>query len=65
VVFAGKGVAGLQEAGWINTSPVAIPRIEILGIHPSWQTLLTQGAVLLVVVATFVFNTRMSGPMRK
>ena len=65
VVLAGKGVAGLQEAGWIHTSPVAIPRIEILGIHPSWQALLTQGAVLLVVVATFMFNTRMSGPMRK
>ena len=62
VVLAGKGVAGLQEAGLIHTSPVAIPRIDILGIHPSWQTLLTQVAVLLVVVATFVLNTRATTP---
>ncbi len=62
VVLAGKGVAGLQEAGWIHTSPVAIPRIDFLGIHPSWQTLLTQVAVLLVVVATFVLNTRTTKP---
>lgn len=62
VVLAGKGVAGLQEAGWIHTSPVAIPRIEILGIHPSWQTLLAQVAVLLVVMATFVLNRRATTP---
>ncbi len=62
VVLAGKGVAGLQEAGWIHTSPVAIPRIDFLGIHPSWQTLLTQVAVLLVVAATFVLNTRTTKP---
>jgi high-affinity iron transporter len=64
MVLAGKGVAGLQEAGWINTSPVAIPRIDILGIHPSWQTLLAQVAVLLVVVATFLLNTRMTFPKK-
>lgn len=58
VVLAGKGVAGLQEAGWIHTSPVAIPRIDILGIHPTWQTLLAQLAVLMVVAIAFVLNTR-------
>jgi high-affinity iron transporter len=62
VVLAGKGVAALQEAGLIHTSPVAIPRIDILGIHPSWQTLLAQVAVLLVVAATFVLNTRATTP---
>ena len=58
VVLAGKGISGLQEAGWIHTSPVAIPRIDILGVHPTWQTLLAQLAVLLVVVVTFMLNTR-------
>lgn len=58
VVLAGKGIAGLQEAGWIHTSPVAFPRIDILGIRPTWQTLLAQLTVLLVVVAAFAFNTR-------
>lgn len=64
VVLAGKGVAGLQEAGWIRSSPVAIPRVDILGIHPSWQTLLAQGVVVLVVVAMFLLNTRMTAPKK-
>jgi high-affinity iron transporter len=64
VVLAGKGVAGLQEAGWIRSSPVAIPRVDILGIHPSWQTLLAQGVVVLVVVAIYVLNTRMNAPKK-
>lgn len=58
VVLAGKGIAGLQEAGWIHTSPVVFPRIDILGIRPTWQTLLAQLSVLLVVVIAFVVNTR-------
>ena len=62
VVLAGKGVAGLQEAGWIHTSPVAFPRVDLLGIHPTWQTLLAQLTVLLVVAVTFVLNTRQTFP---
>lgn len=58
VVLAGKGIAGLQEAGLVHTSPIAIPRIDILGIHPSWQTLLAQLGVLLVCVVAFMFNVR-------
>lgn len=57
-VLAGKGVAGLQEAGILATNPIAIPRVDILGIYPSWQTLLAQAVVLLSVVAAFVFNVR-------
>jgi high-affinity iron transporter len=58
VVLAGKGIAGLQEAGLLNTSPVAIPRIDILGVYPSLQTLLAQAAVLLTVVIAFALNLR-------
>ena len=58
VVLAGKGIAGLQEAGLLNTSPVAVPRIDILGVYPSLQTLLAQAAVLLTVVIAFVLNVR-------
>ena len=60
VVLAGKGIAGLQEAGWIHTSPVAFPRIDILGIRPTWQTLLAQLTVLLLVAIAFMVNTRSS-----
>ncbi len=62
VVLAGKGIAALQEAGWLHTSPAPTPRIDVLGIYPSMQTLLAQTAVLFVVVMAFVINTR-SGPM--
>jgi high-affinity iron transporter len=58
VVLAGKGIAGLQEAGLLATSPIAVPRVDILGIYPSWQTLLAQAAVLMAVVVAFVINVR-------
>lgn len=58
VVLAGKGIAGLQEAGLLHTSPIAIPRIDLLGIHPSWQTLLAQLAVLFTALVAFAFNLR-------
>ena len=58
VVLAGKGIAGLQEAGLLHTSPIAITRIDLLGIHPSWQTLLAQLAVLFTALVAFAFNLR-------
>ncbi|MFI4895102.1 MAG: FTR1 family protein, partial [Steroidobacterales bacterium] len=63
VVLAGKGVAALQEAGLLHTSPVAIARIDLLGIYPSWQPLLAQLAVLLTAAAAFVVNTRSVRPV--
>jgi high-affinity iron transporter len=61
VVLAGKGVAGLQEAGWMHSNPVAIPRIAVLGIFPSMQTLVAQAITLLAVVIGFRLNTRSGG----
>jgi high-affinity iron transporter len=65
VVLAGKGIAGLQEAGWVHTSPVAFPRIDILGIRPTLQTLLAQLTVLAAVAIAFMLNTRSSAPTPK
>ncbi len=49
VVLAGKGIAGLQEAGMIDIAPLAqIPRIPVLGLFPTWETI---GAQLLTVAA--------------
>jgi high-affinity iron transporter len=62
VVLAGKGVAALQEAGLLHTTPVAIARIDLLGIYPSWQPLLAQLAVLLAATAAFVVNMRSVRP---
>ena len=59
VVLAGKGVAALQEAGMINVSAVrGWPRIEVLGIYATLQTLAAQLAVLGVLIAGFAYNRR-------
>jgi len=56
VILVGKGVIGLQEAGWISVHPIAGPRIEILGIMPTAETVIAQIAVLLIAVVGFAFN---------
>ena len=50
LVFAGKGVAALQEAGYIPVSPVSFPRVELLGIYPNLQGLSLQLALLLLAL---------------
>jgi high-affinity iron transporter len=58
VVLAGKGVSALQEAGMIAVGTLAAPRIELLGVYPTWQSLSAQVAVLLLLVAGFAWNRR-------
>jgi high-affinity iron transporter len=59
VVFAGKGVAELQGAGWLSTTRVPwIPRIELLGLYPTVETLAAQAALLLCVVYALVATLR-------
>jgi high-affinity iron transporter len=48
VVFAGKGVAALQEAGYVPVNPVNFPRIDLLGIYPNLQGLALQLGLLLL-----------------
>ncbi len=50
LVFAGKGVAALQEAGRIPVSPINFPRIELLGVYPNLQGLLLQLGLLLLAL---------------
>ena len=58
VVLTGKGIAALQEAGWIGVSLAPTPSLEWLGMHPTWQTALAQLAVALVLLAGFALNIR-------
>lgn len=58
IVLAGKGVSALQEAGWIDVLPVAAPRIEILGVYPTLQTLAAQAIVLAIIVVCFALQRR-------
>lgn len=64
-VLAGKGVAGLQEAGLVHVSPVPFPRIDLLGVYPSRQTLLAQSVVVLTVVVMFVVNLQSERRLRQ
>ena len=56
IVLIGKGVAGLQEAGWVGVHPLWAPRIEVLGIYPTLETLVAQLVVLVIAVGGFGFN---------
>ena len=51
VIFAGKGIVALQEAGLIAVLPLPAPRIELLGIYPNAQSLAVQAALVLVAAA--------------
>ncbi|MDY0749005.1 FTR1 family protein [Paucibacter sp. R3-3] len=58
VVLTGKGIAALQEAGWIAPSTLTAPRFEPLGVYPSTIGLIAQGAVLAFVLGFFFLNSR-------
>ncbi len=57
IVFTGKGIAALQEAGKIPLDPVALPSIELLGIYPSYQGLVVQ-LVMLLLAGVLIFRDR-------
>ena len=53
VVFAGHGVAALQEAGVLGTRPVAFFEFDWLGIHPDAYSLSAQALALLAIVVLY------------
>ncbi|HZE74047.1 MAG TPA: FTR1 family protein [Gemmatimonadales bacterium] len=56
-VFAGKGIAELQEGQLVPTTIVSwAPRIPSLGIYPTAESLLAQGALLVLLVAALVWT---------
>lgn len=59
VVLAGKGVAGLQEAGILGVMPLpGVPRIQILGLFPTTETVLAQLIAMAILVAGFWLNRK-------
>lgn len=59
VILAGKGAAALQEAGIIDITPlIHAPRITVLGVYPTIQTIGLQLLVLLLLILGFVYNSR-------
>jgi high-affinity iron transporter len=60
-VFAGKGIAELQEGNVIGTTVIEwAPRAPILGIYPTVQSLALQGLLVLLALAAFVHAMRRS-----
>ena len=62
VVLTGKGIAALQEAGWIGSRAFGNLRIELLGIYPTLQALMAQLAMLALIVVGFYWNSRSVRP---
>lgn len=58
VILAGKGMVALQEAGRIPISPIAFPRVELLGLYPTLQSVLAQLAVTLAALTVVWWNRR-------
>jgi high-affinity iron transporter len=56
-VFAGKGIAELQESGAIGLTPVpGAPRLPALGIYPTAESLGVQGALLALALLGLVWS---------
>ena len=56
-VFAGQGIAELQEGGLVSTTPVGwAPRVPALGLYPTLESLLAQGVLLLLLAAALIWT---------
>jgi high-affinity iron transporter len=56
-VFAGKGVAELQEGGLVGTTVLSwAPRVPALGIYPTAESLGAQALLLLLALVALVWN---------
>jgi high-affinity iron transporter len=56
VVFVGKGVAALQEAGTLPVDPVSFPGVPALGLYPSLQGLGLQALLILAIAGVFAYT---------
>jgi len=67
IVFAGNGIAELQETGLVGVTPVAgLPRIGFLGFYPTAETLFAQGILvaLLLYAVVVLWRRRAAGEDR-
>ncbi|AAZ96676.1 cytochrome c, class I [Thiobacillus denitrificans ATCC 25259] len=56
VMFAGHGVAALQEAGWLPLDPVNFIEVPLLGIYANVQALSLQGGLIAVILVGFAWG---------
>ena len=58
VVFTGQGIAALQEAGIVSTRLLNFPRIEVLGVYPTAQSVGLQLLVLLLGAGLLMYQKK-------
>jgi high-affinity iron transporter len=56
VVFVGKGIAALQEAGTLPADPVNFPAIPALGVYPDFLGLVLQALLVLIIAGVFLYT---------
>ena len=56
VVFVGKGIAALQEAGTLPIDPPSFPGIPALGLYPNVQELVLQALRMFIICGIFAYN---------
>lgn len=50
LIFTGKGIAALQEAGKLDATLINIPKIELLGIYPNAEGVGVQVLILVLLL---------------
>lgn len=70
VIMVGTTVQTLQVVGWIPVTPVEGLRLPYwaglwLGIFPTWEGLLAQGAALVLVLGSYVLAERLRARRRR
>jgi|LNAP01.1.fsa_nt_gb high-affinity iron transporter len=58
IVFAGKGIVALQEAGILPASSIAFPRVDLLGIYPTVQSLAAQAVLIIGAALHYGLSSR-------
>jgi high-affinity iron transporter len=59
VVLAGKGIAAQQEAGIVSIAPLrSVPRISLVGLFPTMQTIAAQVLMIAALTVGFAINRR-------
>ena len=58
IIFAGQGVASLQNAGIVNINPVNFTSLPLLGVYPTTQTLTAQVSTLVILILTYSIASR-------
>jgi high-affinity iron transporter len=59
ILFTGKGLHSLQEAGRISVSSApSSPRFDLLGLYPTWETITGQVIVIFILIAIWFHGNR-------